>query len=325
MAPTSETAHAPGSIQVVGSSSAADQAAVVGSTCAADQVPALRLFLEAERLLDAGYIKAGRERMREAFSLAPELDTDDWPAWAESLYERGLNDVPLLAATETGWIGESWLCEAALDWVSDQLLTSHFAILDGFLHACATDQVKHACSRLQNEGKMHPPPARKAGGRKQGGDLIAWVDHNDAAFAASWPALSTLVQQTDDLVRRLESHIGLRIDSRLRPMISRYGRGSAFSRHVDAHAGDGRVLSAIFYCNNDWQPLCGGCLRIHSCVKDANGNGCDLMEAVADVAPCHSRLLLFFADERCPHEVLPVTCDERFAVTMWFKGETLVQ
>ena len=48
-------------------------------------------------------------------------------------------------------------------------------------------------------------------------------------------------------------------------------------------------------------------------------------EAVADVAPCHSRLVLFFADERCPHEVLPVTCDERFAVTLWFKGEKLVQ
>jgi len=32
-------------------------------------------------------------------------------------------------------------------------------------------------------------------------------------------------------------------------------------------------------------------------------------------------LLLFYSDFRCPHQVLEVKADERYAVTVWFMGE----
>ena len=35
------------------------------------------------------------------------------------------------------------------------------------------------------------------------------------------------------------------------------------------------------------------------------------------MAPIHRRLVLFWSDARCPHEVLPAH-DERFAVSIWF-------
>ena len=53
-----------------------------------------------------------------------------------------------------------------------------------------------------------------------------------------------------------------------------------------------------------------------SCLDIARGE-----DAIADVAPCSGRLLLFFADRSCPHEVLPVTSDvPRVAMTLWYIG-----
>ncbi len=129
-------------------------------------------------------------------------------------------------------------------------------------------------------------------------------------------------------------------------MLSRYGRGASFSRHVDADAGDGRILSAILYTSREWRPADGGCLRIHAPCAAPDGAGRDGScrssspptgapqessarhpaggaddDAVADVAPLAGRLLLFLADGRCPHEVLPVCSDEpRYALTLWYLG-----
>ena len=128
------------------------------------------------------------------------------------------------------------------------------------------------------------------------------------------------------------------ISSRKRPMVSHYGRGSAFARHIDSHAGDGRALSAVFYTSEGWEREDGGCLRIYkpacgggagagaaaeSSVNDAHAmadaGDDDDDDVVADIAPVAGRLLLFYSDERCPHEVLAVRSDApRFAITLWY-------
>ena len=41
-------------------------------------------------------------------------------------------------------------------------------------------------------------------------------------------------------------------------------------------------------------------------------------DIVCDLAPISNRLMLFYSDFRCPHEVLPVTAGERYAVTLWY-------
>ena len=86
-----------------------------------------------------------------------------------------------------------------------------------------------------------------------------------------------------------------------------------YVKHVDdALAHRGRVLTCIAYANPTWQPLHGGQLRLH--VKGG----------VTDVAPLHGRLVLFWSDNRCPHEVLPSHA-ERYAVSVWFSDAEAVQ
>ena len=58
--------------------------------------------------------------------------------------------------------------------------------------------------------------------------------------------------------------------TRMRPMVSRYGVGAAFARHADNHCRrgegphcNGRWLTAVYYCNEDWSADDGGCLRLY--------------------------------------------------------------
>lgn len=102
--------------------------------------------------------------------------------------------------------------------------------------------------------------------------------------------------------------------------ISRYpGNGARYVRHVDnsCRGGgggrcNGRRLSAVFYLNPLWESSAGGELRILRAAPEGAGE-----LPLLDVAPHNDRLLVFWADERNPHEVLP-SFAERFAVTVWY-------
>ena len=83
------------------------------------------------------------------------------------------------------------------------------------------------------------------------------------------------------------------------------GGGARYMKHVDTMASSNRVLTAICYLNEDWVPAHGGQLRLH------------LPTGPCDVEPLMGRLLLFWSDKRCPHEVLP-SFRVRYAATMWF-------
>ena len=115
---------------------------------------------------------------------------------------------------------------------------------------------------------------------------------------------------------------------------------------------NGRRLTAIYYLKDGWRREHGGALRLYApfvpeAVEEALGELRKLLEAhrsgmqmtkpdldalraraaavslnddspaLCDVAPIADRLLLFFADQRVPHEVLPAHA-ERLAVTTWY-------
>lgn len=84
-------------------------------------------------------------------------------------------------------------------------------------------------------------------------------------------------------------------------------------KHVDdALAHRGRRLTCIAYCNDGWEPSHGGSLRLH------------VQGGARDVEPLDGRLVLFWSDSRCPHEVLPAH-RERYAVSVWYSDAAALQ
>lgn len=81
-----------------------------------------------------------------------------------------------------------------------------------------------------------------------------------------------------------------------------------YLKHVDADRG--ASLTAILYLNEAWNAEDGGHLRLYTTGRDSR---C----ARADVLPLWNRLLLFWANEDCPHEVL-ATHRDRYAMTTWY-------
>jgi len=78
---------------------------------------------------------------------------------------------------------------------------------------------------------------------------------------------------------------------------------------------NGRRLTAIYYLNEGWQKADGGELRLYPPFANfaAESEGPPL----CDIAPLADRLMLFYADYRTPHEVMPAYAP-RFAITLWF-------
>eukprot|EP00811_Abedinium_folium_P015818 NODE_2476_length_2205_cov_3.719923.p1 GENE.NODE_2476_length_2205_cov_3.719923~~NODE_2476_length_2205_cov_3.719923.p1 ORF type:complete len:313 (-),score=103.42 NODE_2476_length_2205_cov_3.719923:391-1329(-) len=84
---------------------------------------------------------------------------------------------------------------------------------------------------------------------------------------------------------------------------------SRYLRHCDVSRG--ATLSTIFYLSSDWRTEDEGCLRLFwpgevgSRVKD-------------DILPIAGRMLMFWASEEVPHEVLSTKRD-RFTLVVWYK------
>mmetsp|Transcript_40220 Transcript_40220/g.120325 ORF Transcript_40220/g.120325 Transcript_40220/m.120325 type:complete len:445 (+) Transcript_40220:3-1337(+) len=91
-------------------------------------------------------------------------------------------------------------------------------------------------------------------------------------------------------------------------MFARYEAGGYYLPHVDADDGDDRVLTAVYYLNQDWRCEYGGALRLQPSVGDSP----------VDILPEEDCLVLFRADEMV-HEVREARA-RRLAVTIWFKG-----
>ena len=120
----------------------------------------------------------------------------------------------------------------------------------------------------------------------------------------------------DDVKRELRG-----IKTRSRAMITCYPPGGRYTRHVDNPCGNGRIITSILYLNPDWKTEDGANLHIHPPVMPPNptywqSSFDDVIETV-DINPIFNRLVLFYSDHRCPHEV-SLSFKERFALTVWF-------
>lgn len=86
-----------------------------------------------------------------------------------------------------------------------------------------------------------------------------------------------------------------------------YRPGAGYARHLDRLRGnDARVISAVFYLNQNWLDAQGGALRLYL------GDG-----SQRDIYPRMGSLLLFLSGQ-FEHEVLPATRD-RMSIASWMR------
>jgi hypoxia-inducible factor (prolyl hydroxylase) len=94
-------------------------------------------------------------------------------------------------------------------------------------------------------------------------------------------------------------------------MVTCYPHEARYVRHTDNSCRRGHGSRCIGYLNPP-RPDGDGALRIYSSEGDLLTSPARL-----DIQPDLDRVLLFYSDDRVPHEVLP-TDEPRFAVTVWY-------
>uniref|UniRef100_A0A6P4EPC1 hypoxia-inducible factor-proline dioxygenase n=1 Tax=Drosophila rhopaloa TaxID=1041015 RepID=A0A6P4EPC1_DRORH len=159
--------------------------------------------------------------------------------------------------------------------------------------------------------QMPDAPSTAARGDNIRGDKIKWVGGNEPGCSNVW----YLTNQIDSVVYRVNTMkdngiLGnYHIRERTRAMVACYpGFGTHYVMHVDNPKKDGRVITAIYYLNINWDAReSGGILRI----RPTPGT------TVADIEPKFDRLIFFWSDIRNPHEVQPAH-RTRYAITVWY-------
>lgn len=133
------------------------------------------------------------------------------------------------------------------------------------------------------------------------GDTIAWLEPDQ-------PAAHALLQRLDTLRQSLNAtfYLGLK---RIEAHLACYPPGAGYARHLDRFRDDdARVISAVLYLNEGWNPADGGQLRLY---PEA--------EAPVEVQPTAGTLVLFRSADLA-HEVLPAR-RERWSVAGWFRRD----
>ncbi|KAH8418535.1 hypothetical protein KR009_011736 [Drosophila setifemur] len=195
------------------------------------------------------------------------------------------------------------------------------SVVDDFLGVETGLKILNEVRSMYNAGAFHDgmvvdnlrldAPSSAVRGDKIRGDKIKWVGGNEPGCRNVW----YLTNQIDSVVYRVNTMkdngiLGnYHIRERTRAMVACYpGSGTHYVMHVDNPNKDGRVITAIYYLNINWDAReSGGILRI----RPTPGT------TVADIEPKFDRLIFFWSDIRNPHEVQPAH-RTRYAITVWY-------
>uniref|UniRef100_A0A1I7XN28 hypoxia-inducible factor-proline dioxygenase n=1 Tax=Heterorhabditis bacteriophora TaxID=37862 RepID=A0A1I7XN28_HETBA len=140
-------------------------------------------------------------------------------------------------------------------------------------------------------------------------DNIYWFDGTDKR-ADDAATVRLLISMIDSVIQHFKKRLPpYDIGGRSRAMIAIYpGNGTRYVKHVDNPVKDGRCITTIYYCNEDWDMAKdGGMLRLYP----------ETSATPMDIDPRADRLVFFWSDRRNPHEVMPVYRN-RFAITIWY-------
>ncbi|KQZ79258.1 2OG-Fe(II) oxygenase [Rhodanobacter sp. FDAARGOS 1247] len=188
------------------------------------------------------------------------------------------------------------------DAAASALAVDGWCMLPGLLDDAQTRALGLECAALHDARQLLP--ARTGIGRTTSslrGDSIHWF----ATDALTGPQ-RVFTDRMDALRQRLGRELMLSLVD-CESHYAMYRPGAGYARHLDRLRGsDTRVLSAVFYLNQDWLDTDGGALRLY--LDDGSHR---------DILPRAGELLLFLSG-RFEHEVLPAARD-RMSIASWMR------
>lgn len=181
-----------------------------------------------------------------------------------------------------------------------------YAVIDNALETEVVNKLYRHIGELRDKELM-----KKAGiGKKEDfqvapdkrGDFIFWLNQEEPN-EVEIPFLEMLKNVISELNRNF--YLGIRD---FEAHYTHYPSGTRYMAHVDRHQkSSSRVVSFVFYLNENWNVEHGGQLRLYN---EEN--------ATTDVQPSAGRLVIFLSDKL--HEVL-ITNRERRSITGWMLDE----
>lgn len=191
-----------------------------------------------------------------------------------------------------------------IEQIAEQLEHTGYIVLDKPLLEKLSTQL---FARCQDDDPLRFQAARigRGSARQQidaiRGDVISWLDGSDSIDQAYLAWMEELrIGLNAALYLGLfdyEGHYAI------------YGAGAGYAKHSDVLAGKkNRVLSTVFYLNEDWQARDGGQLVLFDTAGDA---------AIATVNPTFGTMIIFLS-ESFPHEVLMAHAKRR-SIAGWFR------
>uniref|UniRef100_A0A8R1XWN0 P4Hc domain-containing protein n=1 Tax=Onchocerca volvulus TaxID=6282 RepID=A0A8R1XWN0_ONCVO len=171
-----------------------------------------------------------------------------------------------------------------------------WAIVDNFLgqnHCC---RIHKEMNYLYNNGAFKPGQLMEASVNSNSQDIrsdeVYWFDSNDERVSVAM-TIRLLVSMIDSIIVHFNGRVPYEINGRSRAMLAIYpSNGTHYVKHIDNPMKDGRCITAIYYCNQNWNAeKDGGCFRLFPETSDVP----------LDIEPRADRLLLM--------------C---YAVTVWY-------
>ncbi|TLP53431.1 MULTISPECIES: 2OG-Fe(II) oxygenase [Pseudomonas] len=188
--------------------------------------------------------------------------------------------------------------------IVDDLATRGWSQQTLFLPEALSRELAGECRRRYSEGELNPAGVGRGASQEVReairGDQIQWLDPGESApcdrYLDTMDSLRQAINQGLYLgLEDFECHFAL------------YPPGAFYKRHLDRFRDDDRrMVSAVLYLNEGWQPEDGGQLRMF--LHDG---------VVHDVQPQAGTLVVFLSGD-VPHEVLPAR-RERLSLTGWFR------
>jgi SM-20-related protein len=189
---------------------------------------------------------------------------------------------------------------------ADALAGDGWCVLTGLLAPARTLALAAECAALHAARRLASARVGAAHTATElRGDHTQWLDP-----AAPSPPQRAFIARIDALRLALNRQLMLGLVE-CESHYAVYPPGARYARHLDRlRDDDARVLSAVFYLNENWQEADGGALRLYL------GDGTH-----RDILP-HAGTLLLFLSARFEHEVLPATRD-RLSIACWMRQRPL--